>query len=450
MLVSLPRRLALAGIVLPLALIACRSDDVTGNTPALRAKPAFITGAALTVTNTNDAGAGSLRQAIADAVDGDVIGFDASIAGQTILLSSDQLIVDAKRISITGPTANGITLSAGGSSRVMHVLNTSNVTLTNVTVTGGNVGGAFGGGGILNDGILTIDHSTIAGNSANSGSGGAVSSNGTLTVSNSTLSGNSALYGGALYTSTGQLTLINTTVTGNASGQGGGIDGAAAVLRNSIVAGNSGVLDANCHSSVGISLGGVNLSNDDSCGAAGAAMIIADPKLGPLANNGGPTKTHDLADDSPAIDAAAGGCTVTDDQRYVARPQGGACDIGAVEFNNYITASLFVNSSQSVDSKSGVAIVTGSITCSAAAVIPLSVDLSQAQKIRKVHTTVSAIAQTSVNCSSSKSYWSVALAASSGGFVNGSASVNVKTASSQKSVTPASLTVPVSMYWSHK
>ena len=54
--------------------------------------------------------------------------------------------------------------------------------------------------------------------------------------------------------------------------------------------------------------------------------------LGPLADNGGPTETHDLLPGSPAIDAGSPGCPPPDtDQRGVARPQGVACDIGAVE-----------------------------------------------------------------------------------------------------------------------
>jgi len=55
--------------------------------------------------------------------------------------------------------------------------------------------------------------------------------------------------------------------------------------------------------------------------------------LGPLADNGGPARTHALVEGSSAIDAGSPDCPppVTD-QRGVARPQGVACDIGAFEF----------------------------------------------------------------------------------------------------------------------
>ena len=57
---------------------------------------------------------------------------------------------------------------------------------------------------------------------------------------------------------------------------------------------------------------------------------VADPKLGPLADNGGDTLTHALLPGSPAIDAG-GDCDEPFDQRGVPRPQGPACDIGGYE-----------------------------------------------------------------------------------------------------------------------
>jgi hypothetical protein len=75
--------------------------------------------------------------------------------------------------------------------------------------------------------------------------------------------------------------------------------------------------------------GSNNLATDATC----AVASVADPILGALADNGGPTNTHALGATSPAIGAASQApdrCTGTD-QRGVARPQGGACDIGAYE-----------------------------------------------------------------------------------------------------------------------
>jgi uncharacterized repeat protein (TIGR01451 family) len=64
-------------------------------------------------------------------------------------------------------------------------------------------------------------------------------------------------------------------------------------------------------------------------------IIGQDPRLGPLDDNGGDTRTHALQPGSPAIDE--GSCTdisgepITSDQRGVARPQGAGCDVGAYE-----------------------------------------------------------------------------------------------------------------------
>src|SRR5215469_12184500 len=82
--------LVLAVCVSPFAL----AQKIT----AMGNRPANI----ITVTNTNDSGAGSLRQALADANDGDTINFDVSLQGQTIALTSGELVID-KSITITGP-----------------------------------------------------------------------------------------------------------------------------------------------------------------------------------------------------------------------------------------------------------------------------------------------------------------------------------------------------------
>src|SRR5881394_4576734 len=63
----------------------------------------------ITVTNTNDSGSGSLRQALADAHDGDTINFDPSLNGQTIMLTSAELVID-KNITISGPGPDLLTV----------------------------------------------------------------------------------------------------------------------------------------------------------------------------------------------------------------------------------------------------------------------------------------------------------------------------------------------------
>lgn len=134
------------------------------------------------------------------------------------------------------------------------------------------------------------------------------------------------------------LTLNNCTIYDNTAVNGAGIFMSTCAdhceiqsAKNTIVANNTG---ANCNQG-GFASFGHNLDSDGTCGFGD---LIGDPLLGPLANNGGPTKTHALAPGSPAIDAVPlAFCTTTlnlavsTDQRGVHRPQFSNCDIGAYE-----------------------------------------------------------------------------------------------------------------------
>ena len=88
----------------------------------------------LMVTNTNDSGPGSLRQALADANDGDVIGF--AVTG-TIGLTSGELLV-AKNITISGPGAENLAVNGNSQSRVFHIASGQTVTISGLTITNGH------------------------------------------------------------------------------------------------------------------------------------------------------------------------------------------------------------------------------------------------------------------------------------------------------------------------
>ena len=89
-------------LVLPAAVAYGCSDAPGPVEPRLPRSPQFLAGPTITVTNTDDAGPGSLRQAIIDARAGVVIQFDAAIAGKTIVLTSGKLDID-KAVTIEGP-----------------------------------------------------------------------------------------------------------------------------------------------------------------------------------------------------------------------------------------------------------------------------------------------------------------------------------------------------------
>jgi large repetitive protein len=73
----------------------------------------------ITVTNTNDSGAGSLRQALADANDGDTIDF--SVTGTITLMPQNFELVIGKSVTISGPGPANLAVSAGGAIRVFYV-----------------------------------------------------------------------------------------------------------------------------------------------------------------------------------------------------------------------------------------------------------------------------------------------------------------------------------------
>jgi hypothetical protein len=100
-------------------------------------------------------------------------------------------------------------------------------------------------------------------------------------------------------------------------------------VKNTIVADNLG---PNC-GGIALSATSYNLEDTNTCGFSAAAdQPVTDPLLGPLADNGGPTMTHALLANSPAIDAGSPDCPPPGrDQRGVIRPQRDGCDIGAYE-----------------------------------------------------------------------------------------------------------------------
>jgi hypothetical protein len=321
------------------------------------------------VTTNANGGAGSLRQAIADACDGASIGFDMSQVVGPITLTTAELVID-KSLTILGPGATTLTVqrSTDGGTPAFRIFRINAGKTANIS--GLTISNGFDllGGGILNgDGILNLDSSTISGNSKNgianlgtngtatttitnstiNGNTSAASSGGglrnfaqqngataTLTVINSTISGNSATFGGGIVNETAdsgmtaRTTIINSTIAGNTGG--GGIYNIAAPgsttttkLDNTIVAGNGpsgfdigGTVDSNSSFNlIGSSANAGGLTN----GVNNNKVGVADARLGPLAFNGGPTQTMALLSGSLALDGGsntiATNATLTTDQR---------------------------------------------------------------------------------------------------------------------------------------
>jgi len=187
----------------------------------------------------------------------------------------------------------------------------------------GGVGGA--GGGIASSADTTITNSTIADNSAGtsgtSGSGGLLFGFTPPPVAGAN--------GGGIDQGAMGATLTHVTVTSNrAPGTGGGVngDGGTVTVGNSIIASNQAVFHQNCDGVITDQGGNVEFG-DASCPSG---FLRADPRLSPLAGNGGPTQTAALQPGSAAIHHVRT-CVLSADQRGVARPVGSACDSGAYQ-----------------------------------------------------------------------------------------------------------------------
>ena len=344
----------------------------------------FVLADTLTVTNTNDGGPGSLRQAIADAVSGDTITFDPALAGETITLSS-QLEIN-KDLTIDGSRLTSqLVLSGGFTTRIIEITALAEVTISNISFTKGIVTNDSGGAINNRSGNLTVINSSFFDNSA-SGNGGAIYGlGGNITVIDSTFSRNMADgNGGAISTSVFEMNIVNTTITRNqansdggaldlagntfntivnstvfknqAGGRGGGIyltGNTNARIFNSTFAGNTAV------SGDELSLLGnvlLDLHNtifvcstaSENCYIQALSTTIAtnhsilgmgtllDYGLAELADNGGATQTMALLPGSSLLNAGddgvcANGFVNNFDQRGVTRPQGSHCDIGAYE-----------------------------------------------------------------------------------------------------------------------
>jgi hypothetical protein len=405
---------------------------------ALGASATAANAADFTVTNLNDAGAGSLRQAILDAngaPGADRVLFQSGLSG-TITLTTGQLSI-ADSVQVLGPGPGQLTISGNGASRIFYMSPLPNpseavalsgltlangsattggairtykvdLSVSNTVVSGNKATGAGNGaaGVYAFRGSLAIQSSTISGNTADDGRGGGIRTYLTpVSIQNSTVSGNATTQaggrGGGVYMFRDSLTVEGSTISGNtAVSNGGGIQTykTAIVIERSTLSGNSATtpnsdgggiyayggsmairsstIDGNAATRNGGGISSFNLNPDpslsntivagntaptgpnliggagdvfnaafsligDPAGAtvAGAPNITGqDPKLGPLANNGGPTLTQALLPGSPALDA---GIATGTDQRGVPRPfdlkgsptasGSNAADIGAYE-----------------------------------------------------------------------------------------------------------------------
>ena len=211
--------------------------------------------ATITVTNTRDSGAGSLRDAIARAQAGDTIKFASTLASTTITLTSGQLAIN-KALTIDGTGVSNLTISGNQASQVFNVARNTTAAFKNLTIANGRTMGS--GGGIQASDYSTVVVTDCRFNNNAAGVGGAISvgygsnatvtnsqfnlndgtltksgfsagaiataGSGVLTVRGSQFTNNKGVNGGAIYSLLGALTVEDSVFLKNSSaaGIGGG------------------------------------------------------------------------------------------------------------------------------------------------------------------------------------------------------------------------------------
>lgn len=272
--------------------------------------------------------------------------------GTTLALEIDiaDSTIDQNTVTATGP-GNG-SVSGGGFGGSANTIQITRSTVSNnaaaTNVSGPGSGSAYGGGINAFAGSLVLASSTVDHNAASVSSGSAplvlggglyVSSTPTVVVTNSTISSNAAtadpagvgavVAGGGLDVLAGTVSISSSTIAFNRAPQGANLAGAANALklRSTVVTDPVGG-GGDCYEAAPDTIisDGYNLASDASCGLEAPSDLPAGTaNLKALAHNGGPTRTHALPANSPAIDKgnAAGGDghpAAATDQRGLARP----------------------------------------------------------------------------------------------------------------------------------
>jgi hypothetical protein len=309
------------------------------------------------VINTNDAGEGSLRQAVlnANAIIGtDTITFSDGTGGtvnftdasmDTITLTTGQLVISSN-VVVQGTGAQRLSLNGNAASRIFHINSGAVTRLSDLTITNGRHTTSWGGAlNVVGGSAVTVLRCVVSNSTSQLNGGGIYVSGSTLDVVNTTISGNSATGGGGAISdgtaaSSGTIRLLNTTITGNTGSDGGAINfglnptvtitnctitnnaaigatgsasgivmtGGSFTISNSIIAGN--VNNANNPDLTGaFTSGGGNIIGNVGTATGftatndltGTGISPVDPQIGPLQNNGGNTPTHALLPSSPAV-----------------------------------------------------------------------------------------------------------------------------------------------------
>lgn len=229
--------------------------------------------------------------------------------------------------------SNGVGIYNGGDSQAQASLFLTNVSIEDNATDCSEPSGCSGGG-LLNDayGFAQLSGVTIKNNYAYF-DGGGIKNSGVISLENVTISGNSTHTAGGGIANFGSGSLTNVTISDNSATNGGGIWSYSGTpgnltLKNTILSNN---VPGNCSEKMPFS-NGYNISSDDTCNlVATEDKNSVNPVIGPLADNGGSTLSHIPLPRSPAINEGQCVQGINIDQRWLPRPSGPECDVGAVE-----------------------------------------------------------------------------------------------------------------------
>ena len=258
-------------------LVAVTSLGVSG----FAAYPTVASAAPVRVTNCNDSGPGSLRQAVASANPGQTVTFKPPRRCSTITLASTIDINTS--LTIDGPGANALAVSGNHVVEVFDVPSGVAANISDITIEdgiGGTLSGVSYGGGINNNGALTLTDSTVSGNTGPVGGGIESQGVGPLSIIDSTVLDNTSTVAGGGIANYSNATITDSTVTENSSYKGGGIhDGGGGILtiKDSTISHNS-ASDSYYGGGLSNDNGNVVISNstvaDNSAGAGGGIYNI--------------------------------------------------------------------------------------------------------------------------------------------------------------------------------
>ena len=427
-------------LALTLALLGACADETTAPAFSAPTRPNAAAGDVYLVTTPNDDGSiGSLRWALKFTTGGETIRFDPGLAGQTIWV--DSTIYLTKTVTIEGPATKGVTISGGGQGRMFMGNFPGTATFRNVALTGGNSGTSVGPV-FYGEADLVVENSLVYGNVGAAGT--VLYGSDKMTLTNTTVTGNLATNVPTQEYAAVQgdtVTLINSTIAYNGFGGAGTVNGRL-TIRNSILANNVGSNCVRVVSGATVVREGANVSDDDKCGGP-SDIMIADPKLATIADNGGPTYTHALMAGSPAINAGID-CNVAVDQRYMQRDA--KCDLGAFEFADFTAVTLTVDPTTILKRGTGGAVLTGTIKCSRNETFALALELAQEQRVKNGAASVTATTMIPVDCTTTARMWSASMESLAGDFQAGAGAAKATTANVQKWVTPATVATAVKLF----